>query len=688
MAVNGKYRAISWWLTWKDLAWPDDDIADDIRRRADMAAETGVNCAVIFGAHFRWDFMPLWMNLHDMLAFVGTELHQRGIMLFDHHSAVLTHRYSTHEEALEMRLRNRHHVPFAPSRDIASEWTYKGKKLDDWRMIDLTTGKPVFLKKYMAEQFCMNNPDFRTAYYGYVQRLLKETGIDGLMPDDGVFFSGWTSCGCEWCRKKFRENYGHEVPPVSDTSFWGNHESEAFKDWIEMRFRTTGEFLEGVRNVTGNNFPLMTCCANSISKVVPGYGLTYQEFIKPCNHIMLEMCGNTPSMDGTWHRYFPEQMLHVGIGLENNAPCLALGYGFTEATADFIWAFSKFLGSDTWFSTLKGRLGLPDSKMLSLKDDTELCGNGFNWEKNHPEIFNAETDTEIAVFFSRWSRDFYGMTEKDYTFDYIETCFELLRNNITFDVVAAIPEASKYKVLLLSSASCLDEMEYASLNKYLKDGGVIIASGPTGVYDKRANSAVKPWLGQFGIKCEICEPERIASFPPWSMQDDIVPACSGIFGGAEVALSGWVEISSGKGKLSWSPGRMQNSAKDLAIPDRIRDLTSEKVSFDGNAGWRFRVFKKGSTRIIHVLAERFNIACIDELEEERKCNRGNNLINSVRKSYNTPSTVKMGIKWNCKSADFYAPLKGLQKQIPVENGKLEIAVEDEIGYFIIKLTGE
>lgn len=683
--MKENYRTVSWYVTWKDLAWPDEDIADDIRRRADMAAKTGVNCAVIFGAHFRWDFMPLWMNLHDMISFIGEELHQRGIMLFDHHSSVLTHRYSNLEEAKAMRLYNRHHVSFAPSRDVASEWTYKGKKLDDWRMIDLTTGKPVFLPGYTAEQFCMNNPDFQSAYYDYVKRLLKETNIDGLMSDDGVFYSGWTSCGCEWCRKKFRKNYGHEVPPVSDLSFWGNYQNEAFKDWIEMRFGTTREFLEGVRKVIGKNFPLMSCCSESVAHTLPRCGTTYQEFIKPCNHIMLEMCGNTPSMEGDWHCYFPVQMLHLGIGRENNAPCLGVGFGFNEVTADFIWAFNKFLGSGTWFSTLKGRLGLPDSKMLSLKDDTELSGNGFNWEKNNPLIFDAETDTDVAVFFSRWSRDFYGMTEKDYTADYSATCFELLRNNITFDVVTVIPKASEYKLLLLSSASCLDKAEYSALNKYLKDGGIIIASGPTGIYDKRANRAVKPWLEQFGVGCEVDEPERIAAFPPWSKQKDIVPVCNGIFKGTKIGANDWIAISSDKGKLLWSPGRMQSSAKDLAVPERIQGFISEKVIFSGNTGWRFRVFKKGGTRIIHALAESFNIGCIDELEKERKSSMGNNLINSISKKKDVSSIITLELKENCKSVDFYAPLNGLQKQIPVKNGKLKITLEAQVYYFILEL---
>lgn len=121
-------RAVSWWLTWDDFKWPDQDVVDRMRRRADEAAKSQVNLAIIFGAHFRWDFMPLWSRLHDLVAFICEELSERGIRLFDHHSSVLTHRPYSNEAAWNIARRNRHHVPFYPSPEAAAEWRYQGKR--------------------------------------------------------------------------------------------------------------------------------------------------------------------------------------------------------------------------------------------------------------------------------------------------------------------------------------------------------------------------------------------------------------------------------------------------------------------------------------------------------------------------------------------------------------------------------
>jgi len=677
------YRAASWWLTWEDMIWPDEDIADKFKRRADKALESGVNMAVIYGAHFRWDFMPLWMNLHDMIRFVADELHQRGILLFDHHSSVLTHRYANIQEARAMREGNRHHLSFAPSRDIANEWTYKGMKLNDWRMIDLVTGKPVFLERYTAEQFCMNNPYFQKAYQEYVRRLLDETGIDGLMSDDGIYYSGWTSCGCEWCRKKFQDNCGHLLPDVSDANFWGNPKSDAFKDWVEMRYVSTREFLEGVRSVVGKDFSLMTCCSDSVGSHLPAYGMTYQEFIKPCNHIMLEMCGNTPALNGTWSNGFPSQMLHVGIAAESGAPCIGLGYGFTEPAADFIWAFNKFLGAGTWLSSIKGRLGLRESQTRSLKDDMELPGNGFNFEKNNMELFDAETDTDMAVFYSRWTRDFYGMTQMDYVNDFRSTCSELLNKNITFDIVTNIPKASEYKVLILSSVSCLSDEEYSAVDKYLEDGGIIVASGPLGIFDRRGKKRERQWLAQFDARCEIEEPERIPAFPPWSKQEAVIPCCKGYYKGAAVVGSEWISLRDGK--LLWTPERMQE-AGGIGLAGRIASLVQMDVVPEENSGWRFRSFRKNGKLFIHALAAEFDIGLMDDLEKLRKNYIGNNLINRIRKKRAVSDKITLVLEADFSEIKCYVPLKGIEESVLVKDAKIDINVDDDVYYLIISLT--
>lgn len=578
------------------MMWPNQAIIDRVRRRADQAAGAGVNCAMVFGMHFRWDHLPLWDRLHDLLAYTAEELHARQILLFDHHSSVLVHRPRTRADALDIDRRNRHHVPFYPSPATAATWTFEGHPIDEWRMIDVETGQAAYLPTYTAEQFCMNNPHFRHSYQAYVRKLVGETGIDGLMSDDCIHYGGWRTCACRWCRERFRDDFGRELPPVSDERFWGNRDSEAFKDWITMRFEDSGHFLSCVKEALPEGFPLLSCCSTSDSAAAPSSGLTYQEYIKHCNMVMLEMCGNTPDLKGTWSSQMASQMLHLSIARDSANPCLGLGYGFFPQTGFFVWALNKFLGADTWFSTLPGRLAGPPAEIARLAEDAELVAEGFNWEKAHAHLFAAQPDAGAggaAVFFSRATRDYYGQNHLDYTLDYHLTCSALVNAGVDFAVVTAIPAPGQWPVLVLGCAACLSEDEIAGLEAYLSAGGMVVAFGPTGLRDSRARLLEKPWLARHGIHMLVEEPERTPSFPPYIHQTKETARCTGFLNDTPVDPAGWVVIEAGTGRLHWSPGRPQADGQALDLPARVSGLLPEKSLHivQAPASWALRRFK-------------------------------------------------------------------------------------------------
>jgi len=603
-APQFRYRAASWWLTPEDLTWPSDELMEKVRRRADRCLANGVNCCLVFGVHLRWDFLPVWSRIHDLLHFVADELHQRRILLIDHHSNCVVHRARNRDEALNITRRNRHHVPFYPSMEAAAEWQFNGFRLNDWRMIDVATGHPVYLPAYNAEQFCMNNPSFRQSYVQYVRRLLAETGIDGLMSDDGIFYAGWQACACDYCKQRFEKQYGHRLPPVADTSFWGNRDSGAFGDWIDMRYRASGDFLAEIKKALPPGFPFLSCCSSSDGYSMPAFGMSYQDFIRSCNIVLLEMAGSTPSTAGTWDNRIPSQMLHLGIARENRAPCLGLGYGFFPDTAFFVWALNKFLGADTWFSTLKGRLNAPQSQLDALADDPDLVGEGYRWEKAHPQLFTGDVDTDVAVFFSRATRDYYGQCPEDYINDYYAACLQLLHAAVSYEVVTGIPSFGKTRRLLLSSALCLSPDERGLLLQFIEAGGTVIATGPTGHYNQRARRLRESWLQQFGIPVELAEPPRSGAFPPGSTlgKSPAIAQC-GVPAAFHNRMSdGWFTAPRGAGRLLWRPERMARPDSAAAAVTVLRSARQSGISLDGlPSHWRIRQYRDGGRLLIHAL---------------------------------------------------------------------------------------
>ena len=690
-AHDEHYRAISWWLTWEDLEWPDEGLVDKIKRRADRAAEAGVNCAILFGTHFRWDYLPFWSRLHDMYARIATELHERDIQLFDHHSAVLTHRPRNSENAWEIWRRNRHHVPFYPSMDVAATWTFEGHLLNDWRMRDVETGAPCFLEFYTAEEFCMNNPHFRKAYQTYVKRLVAETGIDGLMSDDGIFYDGWRACGCVWCRERFQREYGHVLPPTSDAGFWGNRDSEAFKDWIEMRFRSSGHFLGVVKEVLPPDFNLMACCSTSDGSHLPAVGMTYQEFIVNSNMVMLEMCGATPGLDGTWDKRIASQLLHLGIARDNECPCFGLGYGYFSEPAFFIWALNKFLGSDTWFSTLKGRLGVPNSMLTAFPDEPELVGEGFVWEKTYPHLFTGKPDAQTAVLFSRGTRDYYGQIHEDYVCDYHTTCSELMKGKRNFEVVTDIPEPEDWGILVMSSITCLGHDEREKLHEYLRNGGVLIATGPLGLRDERARFLEKTWLEEVGVEVSVTESPRTPGFPPYENTEETISECRGVYEGGTIGEGEWINVTVGNGQLFWCPNRMGTGEPDLHLAERVRQNETEKEYsvVRSPEGWALRSFRDQARLLLHGLPAKVDTEAHPTIRK-RYISYDEDIVHRLHYEELASSALALGFEETPASITVHSPDLDAPRSVELEGGRASKTFGIDLSgisrYFVVEVT--
>ena len=56
--ITERKRIASWWVRFEDLNWPNHDALDRIKYKAEAMAKANVTTAMIFGTHFRWDFLP------------------------------------------------------------------------------------------------------------------------------------------------------------------------------------------------------------------------------------------------------------------------------------------------------------------------------------------------------------------------------------------------------------------------------------------------------------------------------------------------------------------------------------------------------------------------------------------------------------------------------------------------------
>ena len=482
-------RIATWWMHWPDLQWPDSDNLDRIKARAEGFAKSDVTAAMFFGAHFRWDFLPVFPLLHDYIATVAEQLHQYGIKLYDHHSVNLVHRYSTKAEMRHVMQDSGPHLPFSPTFEAAKTWQYKGKYLNDWRMLDVKTGKPLWFPQYTAEGFCHRNPEFREAYQSYAKYLISETGIDGLSADDALYYMQYNACGCSYCREELRRRAGIELPPAEDTSFWGNWDNPAWHHWLDLRFDAAGEFYEQLRTVLPEDFMLAGCGASSASAVALMAATDARTFMRGWNYVNMELSGNTPPYKKdklTNNITIPERMVnsshHQAVARQKGTSAFCTGFAHSTKNASLVWALCKMLGADSWIGTLKTRLGLPWHILNTIPSEQDIVGQAYGFEKQHPELFVGRPVGQLGVYFSYETRNHtrYGNLNNGYYRDYGDVLRLLFRKGICPHTVFEFPEdGTTYPLIILSGVARMTEEEKRSAERYLSSGGKIIALGPT-----------------------------------------------------------------------------------------------------------------------------------------------------------------------------------------------------------------
>ena len=681
--VSDAKRIAAWWIRFEDLNWPHADALDKIKKRAEAMARANVTTAMIFGTHFRWDFLPYFTVLNDYLATAAEELGKVGLELYDHHSVCLIHRYDTRDEMRRVMLHSGPHLPFSPSRAAAASWEYNGKRLNDWRMIDVRDGSPIYYPQYTAESFCTRNPDYREAYKSYIKELISETGIKGLSADDPIHFMQYATCACPYCRAELKRRTGEDLPPITDKSFYGNWDNPAWREWIDMRLDGVSEFLADLKTVLPEDFRLTTCGGGSATAHVNASAAYGRHFLGGCDYLNLEMVGNTPPYKHdpvTANTSISDKMInaahHSGLARERGFRTFGTGFAFTEATANIVWAANKMLGADTWVITLKDRLGLPEHILKSLPNEEDIVGKAFGFEKEHPELFEGEQVAEVGVYFSEETKfhTLFGNLNNGHSLDYSETLKLLFREGISAHTVFSFPsDASTYPCVVVPSAAAMTEAELDALRKYVKSGGRLIVCGPSKI-PEIGDDTVLPNAVKINEPSEFFCHMPDGPFPinPAWMHNTPLPKCC-----LPVAFEEKIP------GVFYTPHRMSDGKINEAMLELIRKFKKAKsVEIEKSDGYNVTVFKSDKATTVHMLAADFDTDIDHKLDEMRFHRSRVNFINKVA-PIGVTQTIVVKTDGNVEA---FTPFNEKTVTVTRESERVIVTLPEPTSYLILKIS--
>lgn len=580
-------RAASWWSTIEDLQWPQKMLVDKIKRRADGFAKAQIDTAINFGFHNRFDFSNYFSQVHGYYANVCEELHQRNIRFMDHYSCNHVCRPRNEADFRYINKYERHAVLLFPDTIAAKHAQYEGHLFQDLCEVDLRDGSRGYAKQYQFEAFCHNNPGLHDMHQKYLVRLMKDVPFDGIEVDDMCSYPANTTCGCTYCRERFKKDYGHAIPDFSDTSFfgdtskesileWGNYDNPVYRDWLRMKSDSVRDHIKMIKGIVGDK-PLMTCCSRTGPIVLNAVALDLEKMAPYLDLFMLENVG-TNVRNTEWVEMDAEALLQKDIAQKRgNAAAIALSYALSEKGAYLGWGLGRFWGVANWSSTLHGRLEEDPPHAMETED---VISQPNNWEKKYSDLnYREGTDlVEIRVVNNSYCRengwrDAAGYEHWDRSKAW---SIQLVKKNVGYRFVQSQELADVDSLLkentplVLDGLGCISDKQFAAVKMYLSKGGIAWMAEPFGTHDEKGfkrSVALSDVLIKNRYKNLSVIDSAVSSKPLEKM------ILVGSFKPVLIQLKGdtrWaarIRMYNGKPAIHFMNGGM------LAVPDEIKDIS-------------------------------------------------------------------------------------------------------------------
>jgi hypothetical protein len=320
---------------------------------------------------------------------------------------------------------------------------------------------------------------------------------------DGIFANRWAGsglCHCDTCKKLFREKAGRELPAalgLPDPAY------KAYLDFIEERLFALCDLWDGeIKKIS----PFARFIPNGGGHLTGGMDMRrlgdYSDILfvdrqsRP-KHIPLwangqngkevrAVMGNKP-VGGIFHMGFED--FHRWKDSVQGSEELRLFVSDGVAQGLRVW-FTKFHGKiydRRWMDTVK-----------------ELYNRYAAWE---PYLRNTANLARVGLVFSQATGKFYGGENvRERVENPVNGVYQALtESKIPFEMVHESyledqKHLSAFKTLILPNIACLSEARCQGLQTFVKNGGGLVATFETSLYDERGNRRPNFGLSElFGV---------------------------------------------------------------------------------------------------------------------------------------------------------------------------------------------
>lgn len=370
---------------------------------------------------------------------------------------------------------------------------------EDWRQVT-SEGEPVSKRGgSWGQVVCLNSP-YREYMVEMVSSLVKShSGLDGVFFD--MTFFEEKPCYCTYCRKAFHERFALELPSE-------NWDDPVYRKFNDFRIETNRIFIRDIcaavkRNAphmsTGVQCQIMLNSRSMTSQTIASAKIPDYLYFDPYISSGFLLPSVATRLASAISHHLPEISLITRPGNHNDNPNMkpiahlrmdaftAIANGGSVQFFDVMWS-NGTLQKAMWerigyvFSDIKARepwLGGMPYKSVAVYY-SEITRFHYGQRNNSPVSDNARFNaikTEENTHSSageRYDQHFHGL------------CRALLEEHIPWNPIISLDAETLngYQVLVLPNTACLSDKEAESIRDFVNNGGGLIASGRTSLYDE------------------------------------------------------------------------------------------------------------------------------------------------------------------------------------------------------------
>lgn len=459
---------------------------------------SGVTCAMVYGDSYRNEPGNIWSHVGDKKRIWHFRFGNADMM--EDYVRCVREGIALYKEAGFKVVM--HFAPGLSWRDLHG-LTYKGRDCGEFMMESARPGYEHYPGYDTTWMICQNKPLARLSILEHAQEL-ADCGLDGMFIHDLNYRVNYYVCACKHCRERYAQHTGFEMPDYPEPSFWNNWENQAWRDYCRWRQVNHGEFYKEAWKVIGEHredFVLSFCtCESSPSSGLRLYPACWEESQPGTNVVFYENWGH--SWYFSWRRYAWEYVVSRAFGYSHGNPTLGLSYPHSEEEKPGDWAHMLMNGINSWrHDAAPMDNNAPSSEQKTIK-----------WELQYKDLLrHVSPAAEVAILFSRSTRDYYRQTSADrYQSDlftdeaagWYQTLIEAqIPVRIVMEDTLDAKELAEVSVLILPNVGCMDSATASLIRNWVSKGGNLVATGETSLFDTRGNKRTDFLLGDlFGLR--------------------------------------------------------------------------------------------------------------------------------------------------------------------------------------------